>query len=768
MIDQKKYNTVRVIIIVIILLLLPAYIIKQAYFTDKTNITEKTPEYVGRNTCIECHEAEYNDWKGSDHDLAMDYATDSTVLGDFNNVSLIRNNQTHKFYKKGNKFFVYTDGEDGKMHEYEVKYVFGYSPLQQYLVEFEGGRLQTLALTWNTIEKNWYYMPDAVYRDEDVDHTNWLHWTNQAQNWNSMCADCHSTNLKKGYDPHTDTYHTTWFEINVSCEACHGPASEHLVWANLPEYARKDIKNTGLVIQTSGIDNIQYVDNCARCHSRRNTLSDFDPHTKNIYNHMIPLLPIEPNYYIDGQIKNEDYVYGSFTHSRMFMNDVKCNDCHNVHSGKLLFEDNALCLQCHKADDYDTKSHTFHKGFGESGEAVISDAGIKFEVGSGTLCINCHMHGQNYMGVDYRRDHSFRIPRPDLSTKNGTPNACIQCHKDSSNQWAQSYIEKWFGTSRPYQFGEAFSAANNGDKNADYRLKRIIKDELYPTSIRSAAINYLSTGFESNNDEVINQSLQNIEPSIRISAIRRLDIISQKVFDKLLLLLYDETKAVRIETAYNLSNLSSGQIPQRYKAAYQKALDEYVAMLQYNSDFPSEKYNLGNFYYKQKNYEKAEKYYLKAIKQDNELNVAKINLAHLYSAMGQPLKAENILEKYILENPGDAGSLYNYGLILSENKKYKKSLEYLIRASKQMPDNSRVDYNIAMLYDFFGDKDNTEKYLKKAIEKDNLNITNYSILLNYYIKNNYIEKAGKLIKAMSVKFPDNEDIKKIQLMLKEQ
>ena len=225
------------------------------------------------------------------------------------------------------------------------------------------------------------------------------------------------------------------------------------------------------------------------------------------------------------------------------------------------------------------------------------------------------------------------------------------------------------------------------------------------------------------------------------------------------MLLYDETKAVRIETAYKLSNLSSEQIPQRYKAAYQKALDEYVTILQYNSDFPTEKYNLGNFYYKQKDYEKAEKYYLKAIKQDNELYVAKINLAHLYSAMGQPLKAENILEKYIVENPGDAGSLYNYGLILSENKKYKKSLEYLIMASKQMPDNSRVDYNIAMLYDFFGDKDNAEKYLKKSIEKDNLNITNYSILLNFYIKNNYIEKAGKLVKEMTVKFPDNEDIK---------
>ncbi|MCF6358501.1 MAG: cytochrome c family protein, partial [Draconibacterium sp.] len=290
MINRKLYKIIRTTLTVVILLLLPLYILVQIIFPDTSKNEKAAAEFVGKETCIECHQAEYDDWTGSDHDLAMDYATDSTVLGDFNNATLFANNQTNKFYKKDNKFYVFTDGDDGKMHEFEVKYVFGYTPLQQYLVEFEGGRLQTLALTWNTEAGNWYYMPDSTYKDMNVDYANWLHWTNQAQNWNSMCADCHSTNLKKGYDTNTDSYHTTWSEIDVSCEACHGPASEHLKWANLAKYARKDFVNFGLPIKTSGIDNVQYVDNCVRCHSRRVALSDFDFHSQNIYNHTIPSL----------------------------------------------------------------------------------------------------------------------------------------------------------------------------------------------------------------------------------------------------------------------------------------------------------------------------------------------------------------------------------------------------------------------------------------------------------------------------------------------
>ena len=125
-------------------------------------------------------------------------------------------------------------------------------------------------------------MADSTYKDEIVDHTNWLHWTNQAQNWNGMCAECHSTNLVKGYNAETDSYQTTWSEIDVSCEACHGPGSKHVEWAELPKYSQSDFENFGLQVQTSNIDNKQYVDLCARCHSRKSSLGDIEYATQNI------------------------------------------------------------------------------------------------------------------------------------------------------------------------------------------------------------------------------------------------------------------------------------------------------------------------------------------------------------------------------------------------------------------------------------------------------------------------------------------------------
>jgi len=715
MIDQKKYSRNIRILVWLLLLILPVFVLTQLYLTEKPKGQKPQAEYVGKEACIECHQAEYHDWKGSDHDLAMDYATDSTVLGDFKNAQLIRNGQIHKMFKRDGKFYVITDGEDGNMKEYEVKYVFGHYPIQDYLVEFPGGRLQTLALTWNSKDHNWFYMADSVYKGMNVNHSNWLHWTNQAQNWNSMCADCHSTHVQKNYDVATDSYHTTWSEIDVSCESCHGPASEHLKWAKLADYARKDIENCGLVIKTSGVDNRQYVDNCARCHSRRSIMGDFDPHSHSIYNHINPVLPTEPNWYIDGQIKEEDYVYASFTQSRMYMNDVQCNDCHNVHSGKLVLEGNKLCFQCHKATDYDTPNHTFHKAYGEEGEPLISAAGVKFEVGSGTQCINCHMHGQNYMGVDYRRDHSFRIPRPDLSEKNGTPNACNQCHKDKSNQWAQNYIEEWYGKSRPFQYGEAFSAALNGDPKADTMLYAIYDDDLFPTSIRSLAVHYL--GNSPKNDSLISNAMYSMEPKIRITAIERSNLMSQEQLNNLLPLLNDETKAARLSVMNKLAYIDPNQIPVKYRKSYDKAKAEQLEVLKYNADFPMGKFNLGNYYYQNKDYKNAEKFYLKAIEQDSELTMPKINLAHLYSAMNQPQKAEKILEAFVKEYPNNGDAIYDYGLVLSENKKYKKSLEYLLKASDLLPNNGRVDYNIAQLYKYFGDNDKARQYMQSSKRK---------------------------------------------------
>ncbi len=759
--NRKKTEKISLLASLVTILSIPLYLLLSTYGSNK--ISEEA-YYVGRETCIECHLTEYNDWLGSDHDKAMDYANDSTVLGNFNNQSLKYNGMIHKMYKKDNQFYVLTDGESGKLEEFQIKYVFGHYPLQQYLVEFDKGRLQTLALTWNSKDSVWYHMADEVYKNITVEHSNWLHWTNQAQNWNSMCADCHSTNLVKGYDSKTDSYHTTWSEIDVSCEACHGPASKHLEWAAKAEYARDNNNNYGLVVKSSGINNKEFVDLCVRCHTRRGALSDFN-HSADIYDHTIPNLPTGEHYHIDGQILNEDYVYGSFTQSKMYMRDVKCNDCHNVHSTKLIFDDNRLCTQCHRADDYDTYNHHFHKSKGEKGEAVIADDGVKFEVGEGTRCINCHMPAQFYMGPDYRNDHSFRIPRPDLTQTLGTPNACNQCHADKSTQWAIDYVNKWHGISRPSQYGTAFTEALTGSPKGFEGLVNIFNDEVYPEIIRATAIQLLGQNYQEKSKEILYQALDNSNGHIRFNALQNLMITDDKSLKLILEKLDDQTKAIRVESAFKLSSLNKNQIPKKYHKQLDLASQEFLETLEYSADFPTGKINLASFYHNTKELNKAEEFYKKALKQDKELHAIKINLALLYNSQGKFNEAEAMFKDYLKHVPEDGNTMFTYALFLSERKRYEESIICMLKASKQSPNNARIFYNIAMMYDFKQEPENAIKYLQSAINIEPMNSDYYIGLLNLHIKYKHINRSRQLAKQILDKFPNINDKESLKTLL---
>jgi len=720
----------RYLIIVIILLLLSSIYWSFNYFFFY--VEKNDAKYVGGAKCIECHQQEYDEWKGSDHDLAMDLATKEFVRGDFTNAVFKRNGQEHKAYQKNGKYFVWTDGPEGKMKEFEIKYVFGHYPLQQYLVEFDNGKYQALALTWNSKNNSWYYMADSVYADERIDHKNWLHWTNQSQNWNGMCADCHSTNLKKNYNPEKDSYHTTWTDIDVNCEACHGPGSEHIRWSETPGIF-KNSNDLGLLVNTSTTNNKDFIDQCARCHSRRNSFADYTPQSKSIYQHMTPNLPMAPLWHIDGQILEEDYVYASFTQSKMFMHNVKCSDCHNVHSGKVLSNDNSLCAKCHLPSKYDSPDHHHHKRFGDEGLSLVSDSWVEMEVGSGSLCINCHMHGQNYMGVDYRRDHSFRIPRPDLSIKMGVPNACNQCHKMETNEWAQNFIEEWYGNKNNIHFSEAIWAAIHQEETSNDMLHLIINDPLTSTKVKAICYYYLNLNIPEN-QQLIKKSLNAPTPDIRIAAIQNLSINSKEEIVLLSQKLKDESRAVRMLAASTLNTIKKENIPKSFHNAYDSALDEHLDGIKYNLDFPTEKANMGNYYYHQKDLEKAEKYYLAAIEQDSELSYLRINLAVLLSKNGKLVEAAQQLEEYLKVQPDDYETYYRYGLLLAEMQKYEEALEYLNIASKNLPQNSRVDYNIAMLYEFMGDLSKTEYYLNSAIVKEPNNIQNQKNLEEFKSK----------------------------------
>ncbi len=672
--------------------------------------------------------------------------------------------QVHKFYKRDKKFFVFTDGSDGRMQEFEVKYTFGVHPLQQYLVEFSGGKLQTLPLTWDTITKSWYHMAEAVYPEEEINYSNWLHWTNQAQNWNGMCADCHSTNLKKGFDIETETFNTTWSEIDVSCEACHGPSSEHLKWASLPEMARPQNTNTGLVVQTSNIDNRRYVDLCARCHTRRSALKDYDFDWTDLLDHMIPELPREPMYFSDGQILEEDYVFGSFSQSRMYMEDVKCNDCHNVHSGKLVLNGNDLCLQCHRTDVYDTYNHHFHKYDGLSSLTVIDEFGKESKVGEGAQCINCHMTGRNYMGVDYRRDHSFRVPRPDLSDEMGTPNACTQCHANESNVWAAGYLKKWYGESTNPHYGIALAAGTNMLPGALDKLIRLTSDDLYPVIVRATALSLLGENYPDSGTTVLKNSLKDIESLIRYTAIHQYPLSNMDDVADIIPLLNDPVRAVRFETAIKLSIVPEDQFPEKSRHALNEALKEYKQAMEYSADFAASRHNLGNYYSNTGNNTKAIEAYKAAIKIDDLFYPAKVNLAMIYNQQGENDKAELLFRDILKANPELSEIYYSFGLLLAEQQKYEEATELLQKAVELMPDRIRIYYNLGLIYQYIGDNSKSEKVLLDGLRIHPEDFDLLFALADLYVKNNQYNKAKPIAQKLINLYPQSSvgtDIMKI-------
>ena len=703
--------------------------------------------FVGRESCVQCHEKEYNDYLGSDHDMAMDSATDKTVLGDFNNATFTRNGFTSKMYKKDGKFYVHTKGPDGKPGDFQIAYTFGYQPLQQYLVPFEKGRLQCLQITWDTDRKVWYHLSDSIHHGTVIKPDDWLYWTNNGQNWNGMCAECHSTNLRKNYNPKTHDYHTTWSEIDVSCEACHGPASKHLKWAELPKEKRTHYAHEGLVVQTSNISSDQLISQCAYCHARRSSFEDFIHPRKDLFNIIKPQLPIEPSYHVDGQILDEDYVYSSFTQSKMYMNNVRCTNCHDVHSLKVKYNgENKLCLQCHIKADYDTPKHHFHKYPGSEGKPIVLNNGKRIiEVGEGSKCINCHMPGQYYMGVDFRRDHSMRIPRPDLTIELGTPNACnSQCHTDKSPQWAESFTKKWYGMKRRPQFGEAFSKAINGDTTSIQDLINWTTDSLNPPIIRAAATKYLG-GFPSQKSiEVLTDMLHDKSAMVRSEAVSAFPPISSNQFVKYIApLMQDSVRMVRLDATFAMSFIPVKDMDTATKRIFDRNVKEYIKVMNYSADFAASRVNMANLYSNLGNYKKAEENFLEAIRIDNLFYPAKVNLAMLYNKTGRNNQAEKLLKEVLSQNPDMSDVYYSLGLLMAEKKEYQSAATYLQQAAKLMPDRPRVWYNLALVEQYLQHTKEAEKAFLKVTELQPQNSEYLAALIDFYLKTGNNKAAHK-------------------------
>jgi len=746
-----KWKIIGITATLIIVLSLPIYTFKQQKRPDIAD-TAPAATFVSSEACAKCHKKEYEEWQDSHHAKAMAVATDETVLGDFNNTVFEKNGVQSRFYRKDGGFFVHTRGPEGTMAEFEISHTFGWFPLQQYLIPFPGGKMQCLPIAWDLKQKKWFHL----YPDLTLDPKEWIYWTNQGQNWNSMCADCHSTELQKNYDPETETYDTQWAEINVGCEACHGPGSRHLQWAELPEMARSE-SDDGLLVQSSAISNQQQVELCAPCHSRRSMLGDYKHKQQDLLNTEIPRLLEEGLYYPDGQIRDEVYVYGSFVQSKMYANDVRCSDCHNVHTIKLHQEGNTLCLQCHQASLYDTKEHHFHKQTGENGQPILSpDGEALFEVGTGAECVQCHMPGKIYMGNDYRPDHSIRVPRPDLSITLGTPNACNRCHIDKSNEWSAEYTTKWYGIKQRFHFGTTFSLARNNEPQVLEELLRIVSDNLTPVLVRTTALSLLGRYQGDEVNKAFQQALHSDESIIRRTALSYFPAyLNPQVQEMLAPLLLDSVKAVRIEAARALTAVPPDQLDPKWRKAFDAALAEFKQTALYSADFAASRLNLGSLYNYQGEITAAEQQFKKATEIDRDFYTARSNLAVLYSRQGKNNLAEEQLRKALESNPELADVHYSLGLLLSEQKQYEEAVKHLQKAATGMGNNARAYYNLGQLLDFLRRDTEAETALKKTIEIEPRNMNYLQTMARFYMARQQFAQASGIAGQMILANPAN-------------
>lgn len=722
-------------------------------------IDDAEPTFVGSSACQDCHATEFADWQNSHHDLAMRVADADTVLGNFDDVTFNYFDTASQFFRQDGNHVVRTENANGELQDFNVAYTFGVEPLQQYLVEAPGGRLQALPFTWDSRSsaeggQRWYHL----YPDEYIGPGDPLHWTGHQQNWNYMCAECHSTDLSVNYDVASDSFATTWSEINVGCEACHGRASEHIRQARTGSPSNAwglavDLDDRGRAVwqinpQTGIADRSELLmrppqqpESCGRCHARRGLVaSEYEYGRPLADTHRIALLD-SPLYFDDGQIRDEVYVYGSFLQSAMYRAGVTCSDCHNPHSLELVTGANAndVCTQCHLPARFASTDHHRH---------------ADDQVG----CVDCHMTSRDYMGVDGRRDHSFRIPRPDLSLITNSPNACNSCHDKQDADWAAARALDWWGdvASRRPHFASGLHNARVGYANPELLILANSGD--IPAIARGTALSLLAGPLGQEEVAVVDRALRNSDPLVRFGALQAARQLSPELQVQLAAsLLEDPVRSVRIEAATLLAP-QSRNMPGAAAQAFRKAATEFRQAQSAIASRPEAHASLGDFEASMGDIEGSLRHYEQSLRIEPDSPHARANFADALRRLGDESRAETVLREGIALNAGDAALRHSLGLLLVRSDRGDEGLQELQEAAALAPDNSRYTYVVAIALNSMGQPARATQQLETAAARFPGDFDIAWALATILRDQGETARARTVAQSLVARYPDNTNV----------
>jgi predicted CXXCH cytochrome family protein len=480
----------------------------------------------------------------------------------------------------------------------------------------------------------------------------------------------------------------------------------------------------------------------------------------------VPQVLIDPLYYPDGQILDEVYVYGSFIQSRKYHQGVRCTDCHNPHTAGLREPGNDLCNGCHgltpskqyktiRPGNYDSPEHHFHK----------TDS-------PGSLCVECHMPETKYMIVDPRRDHSFRIPRPDLTVKLGIPNACNRCHEDKTPQWAMDKVNEWYPLTRDIRkneihFAEIFAAGQTGIPEAGPLLIKLVEDVSQSEIIRATALYILQRYKDEQTLHVMSSSLNDKNALVRHEAVRGISALiprtlgtelQQRKLSLLAPLLNDPIRAVRTEAARAVTEVPADLIKKASLQNFDVALDEYKRRQLSIGDRPESHLNLGLLYQNLGQNGLAESSYKNAIKLVSDFIPARFNLANFYNAVGRNKDAEQQFQKIIGLAPDNGEAYYSLGLLMAEEKRLEEAVDYLEKAVVIIKTNPRVFYNWGLCLQHLGRQEEAETAYLTALDISENDYSTIYALTILYVQQQDWKKAEIRAKHLLRLNPDSNEI----------
>jgi len=668
------------------------------------------PAYLGSAACITCHPEAGQRWQNSHHAWAWRKPSPNSVLGAFDGRRLLHDGVIVELTRRPSRsrssakprqaphhepenapanpgeYVIRFDPDSDSPTEYPIVGTVGVAPLQQFLVETEPGRFQALDLAWDVERGRWYdlYPGDLLPVDDG------MHWSGPYKNFNARCAECHATGYEKRYQPRERRYQSRQAEIGVGCEACHGPGEAHRDWAKAPARFDSGLWNevdpNGLTLGFSAGAPEDEIQQCAACHARRESLGDPSPRPGSAFHDAYRLSTLrEGLYYPDGQIQGEVYVYGSFLQSAMYRKGVRCSNCHDPHSGSLRQAGNAICTQCH--------NETGRPEFPSLPRALFDSSKHHFHApnSTGAQCVSCHMPEQVYMGIDGRRDHGFRVPRPDLSERLGAPDVCTSCHVDRSVDWAAAEIARRYpdGRHKRRHWGEVLAAARRRlDRDAQQALLALARDPESPAIVRASALAHLRPVAGPELAAAIVSLLSDPEPLVRAEAAElQTAAPPEERAKRLALLLSDPQRSVRLAAIRGLLVPAAARaVAPPARDAWQSAMRELQDSLYARADFPEVQLMIAGIAMQSASVSAAEAAFGEALRMDRQFEDAWIGLSRLKILVGNLDGARVSLKEGIAAAPQSVTLRFQLGQLELEAGDLATAVRVLELAHQLDPD----------------------------------------------------------------------------------